>query len=199
MYVDALSEGSRTRVRFPPPPPDFASDFRVEVRSYVSACHQTLFRTTREAQSEVKSAAPKLLREGGQPFHRVFRSNFVARHESDFRVEVRSFTSARHQGFLIHLNKAEPFRVEAVRRRRMNFYYVYILHSEVDHERFYTGFTEDLDSRLKAHNSGNVPHTSKYKPWRIKTAIAFINRQKAIEFEKYLKTPSGRAFAKKRL
>jgi len=81
----------------------------------------------------------------------------------------------------------------------MKFYYVYILQSEIDQKKFYAGFTEDLDSRLKAHNSGNVHHTSKYKPWRIKTAIAFADRQKAVEFEKYLKTPSGRAFAKKRL
>jgi predicted GIY-YIG superfamily endonuclease len=41
----------------------------------------------------------------------------------------------------------------ANKRRRMKFYYVYILQSEIDHERFYAGFTEDLDSRLKTHNS----------------------------------------------
>jgi putative endonuclease len=81
----------------------------------------------------------------------------------------------------------------------MKFYYVYILQFEIDNKRFYTGFTEDLDSRLKAHNSGNVHHTSKYKPWRIKTAIAFHDRQKALDFGKYLKSPSGRAFTKKRL
>ncbi len=80
----------------------------------------------------------------------------------------------------------------------MKFYYVYILQSEVDQKRFYTGFTENLDSRLKTHNAGTVPHTSKYKPWSIKTAIAFNDRQKALNFEKYLKSPSGRAFAKKR-
>jgi len=83
--------------------------------------------------------------------------------------------------------------------KAVKFYYVYILQSELDQERFYTGFTEDLPSRLKTHNSGSVPHTSKYKPWRIKTAVAFTNRQKALAFEKYLKSPSGRAFAKKRL
>jgi hypothetical protein len=33
----------------------------------------------------------------------------------------------------------------------------------------------------------------------VKTAFAFDNRQKAVNFEEYLKTPSGRAFAKKRL
>ncbi len=81
----------------------------------------------------------------------------------------------------------------------MKFYYVYILQSEIDGERFYTGFTEDLDSRLKSHNSGGSPHTSKYKPWRIKTAVAFSDREKALDFERYLKSPSGRAFAKKRL
>jgi putative endonuclease len=90
-------------------------------------------------------------------------------------------------------------RAEAHWRRRMNFYYVYILQSEVEPERFYTGFTEDLEARLKSHNSGGCYHTSKYKPWHIKTAVAFGDRQKALDFEKYLKSPSGRAFAKKRL
>jgi hypothetical protein len=49
------------------------------------------------------------------------------------------------------------------------------------------------------HNAGEVPHTSKFRPWRIKTAIAFIDREQAAKFEHYLKTASGRAFAKKRL
>ena len=66
-------------------------------------------------------------------------------------------------------------------------------------DRFYTGFTENIENRLKDHNSGKDPHTAKYKPWRIKTAIAFTDRQKALDFERYLKTKSGRAFAKKRL
>ena len=74
-----------------------------------------------------------------------------------------------------------------------------MLASEADDSRHYTGLTENLESRLKAHNNGQVPHTSKFKPWKIKTAIAFSDRQKALDFERYLKTPSGRAFAKKRL
>ncbi|MBW1721020.1 MAG: GIY-YIG nuclease family protein [Deltaproteobacteria bacterium] len=81
----------------------------------------------------------------------------------------------------------------------MKFYYVYILQSQSTPEHYYTGFTEDLDSRLKSHNSRQVSHTSKYKPWRIKTAIVFTDRKRALDFEAYLKTPSGRAFAKKRL
>jgi predicted GIY-YIG superfamily endonuclease len=79
----------------------------------------------------------------------------------------------------------------------MNFHYVYILQNE--HSRFYVGSTEDLKARLKKHNAGEVPHTSKFRPWNIKTAVAFNCEEKAREFERYLKTSSGRAFAKKRL
>ena len=81
----------------------------------------------------------------------------------------------------------------------MKFSYVYILQSDTDPEHYYTGFTEDLDSRLKSHNAGQVPHTTKYRPWSIKTLITFTDRKKALDFETYLKSPSGRAFAKKRL
>jgi len=52
---------------------------------------------------------------------------------------------------------------------------------------FYTGFTENLELCLKHHNSGGDPHTAKYRPWRIKTAIAFTDREQALAFERYLK------------
>lgn len=77
------------------------------------------------------------------------------------------------------------------------FYYVYLLVSQTNATRHYTGLTKDLDARLNAHNAGQVPHTAKYRPWRIETAVAFHSREKAAEFEKYLKSHSGRAFAKK--
>ena len=82
---------------------------------------------------------------------------------------------------------------------RMIFYYTYILQSQNSPNRFYIGFTENLESRLKSHNRGENPYTARYKPWQIKTAIAFSDRQRAMAFEKYLKTPSDRAFSKKRL
>ena len=81
----------------------------------------------------------------------------------------------------------------------MKFFYVYVLQSEATLESFYVGFTEELQTRLKVHNSGQVPHTAKFRPWRIKTAVAFTDRQRAVDFERYLKSASGRAFAKKRL
>ena len=77
--------------------------------------------------------------------------------------------------------------------------YVYILQSLMDTQHFYTGITEDLNARLSMHNSGAVTHTAKYRPWRIKTYVAFADGSRASAFEKYLKSGSGRAFAKARL
>lgn len=77
--------------------------------------------------------------------------------------------------------------------------YVYILQSLTNAEHFYTGITDDLNARLSKHNSGAVAHTAKYGPWRIKSYIAFTDEDRALAFEKYLKSGSGRAFAKKRL
>ena len=81
----------------------------------------------------------------------------------------------------------------------MDFFYVYILESVDDSKIKYYGFTENLHQRLKEHNSGKSPHTSKHRPWRIKTAIAFTDRVQALDFEKYIKSHPGRAFALKHL
>lgn len=77
--------------------------------------------------------------------------------------------------------------------------YVYIPQSEPDGEHFYVGMTEDVEARLARHNAGDVSHTSKFRPWRLKTYVGFSNPDQAAAFEKYLKSASGRAFAKKRL
>ena len=77
--------------------------------------------------------------------------------------------------------------------------YVYILESVQTPEHHYVGVTDDLRSRLQKHNAGDVSHTSKFRPWRIKTYVAFTDEARAFAFEKYLKSGSGRAFAKKRL
>jgi len=68
--------------------------------------------------------------------------------------------------------------------------YVYI-HETLEFGHFYIGITDDLRARLAKHNAGEVPHTSKYRPWRLKTYVAFSDEARAIA--------SGRAFAKKRL
>ena len=78
-------------------------------------------------------------------------------------------------------------------------HYVYLLRSESASEQTYIGQTSDLKARLEKHNAGGVPHTSKYTPWSLETYIGFKSKDKAVEFERYLKTGSGWAFAKRRL
>ena len=77
--------------------------------------------------------------------------------------------------------------------------YVYILESLSTPDRHYVGLTNDLRARLMKHNAGDVTHTAKFTPWRIQTYFAFSDEGRAIAFERYLKTSSGRAFARKRL
>jgi predicted GIY-YIG superfamily endonuclease len=78
-------------------------------------------------------------------------------------------------------------------------FYVYLLESLPHPAEVYVGLTDDLRKRLKTHNAGGSPHTAKFKPWRLMTYVAFRDKQRAVEFERYLKSHSGRAFAKKRL
>ena len=76
-------------------------------------------------------------------------------------------------------------------------HYVYILVSEQDTVRHYTGYITDLEARFKKHNEGGVPHTSKLRPWRVETSIRFSSEKKARAFEPYLKTGSEREFARR--
>ncbi len=78
-------------------------------------------------------------------------------------------------------------------------HFVYLLRSISVPSQRYVGVTADLKTRLKDHNAGRSPHTSKFTPWRLETYIAFSNRQKAESFDTYLKSGSGHAFANKRL
>ena len=77
------------------------------------------------------------------------------------------------------------------------FYYVYILVSESNEMVHYSGTTRDLNARLDEHNRGKCPHTAKHRPWKIETALAFRSEAKARRFERYLKTGSGREFARR--
>ena len=77
------------------------------------------------------------------------------------------------------------------------FHYVYILASESDPRRHYTGMTTNPRRRLKQHNAGLCRTTCSHGPWRFETVVAFRSREKALAFERYLKSHSGRAFATK--
>jgi putative endonuclease len=78
-------------------------------------------------------------------------------------------------------------------------HYVYLIQSVTRPEKRYVGCTDDLRTRMKQHNAGASPHTSKYMPWTVTTYLAFSNRHQAEAFEKYLKSGSGHAFARRRL
>jgi putative endonuclease len=77
------------------------------------------------------------------------------------------------------------------------FFYVYILASEAHDTIHYTGVTQNLRERPREHNRGACPHSSKDRPWRLETAIAFRSEIKARAFERYLKSGSGREFARR--
>ena len=78
-----------------------------------------------------------------------------------------------------------------------HFFYVYELVSKRDESIRYRGITRDLKARLRKHNTGGCLHTAKYRLWYIEVAVAFRSEPKARDFERYLKTGSGREFARR--
>jgi predicted GIY-YIG superfamily endonuclease len=76
-------------------------------------------------------------------------------------------------------------------------FYTYILESVANPGEFYRGHTDNLKRRLAEHNAGKCPHTSKCRPWQVKFYAAFETLALAREFEQYLKSGSGHAFANK--
>ncbi len=77
-------------------------------------------------------------------------------------------------------------------------YYCYILKSLKDGS-FYTGSTKNLKSRLEKHNRKEVTYSSTKAPFKLAWYSVFSTKNKAIEFEMYLKSSSGFAFRNKRL
>ena len=77
-------------------------------------------------------------------------------------------------------------------------YYVYHIRSVKYPNQFYIGYTTNLSERLIKHNEGGSRHTAPYRPWKLHMYHVFSDEKKAIAFEKYLKSGSGNAFAKKR-
>ena len=74
---------------------------------------------------------------------------------------------------------------------------VYILRSDCDPEKHYTGLTSNVARRLAWHNAGQNVHTAANRPWSVIVTIEFHTEQAARRFERYLKSGSGRAFAKR--
>ncbi len=75
--------------------------------------------------------------------------------------------------------------------------HVYLLQSIHHPDKRYIGLTSNVEERLKAHNAGKSAHTAKYVPWKLVAVIYFEDNAKAVAFERYLKSGSGRAFARR--
>jgi putative endonuclease len=76
--------------------------------------------------------------------------------------------------------------------------FVYILRSEGD-GRPYVGVTSDVARRLETHNSGGNSATASHRPWRLDVVFEFADEERARRLERYLKSGSGRAFARRHL
>ena len=76
-------------------------------------------------------------------------------------------------------------------------YAVYIL--KCSNGNYYTGYTTNIKNRLRAHGKGEVSFTKDKLPIQLVYLSSFANKQKAYDFERYLKTGSGIAFRNKRL
>ena len=75
-------------------------------------------------------------------------------------------------------------------------YYVYALKCS---NGYYIGCTSDLGERIPHHKKGQVPATKNRLPITLIAYFAFANKYTAFNFEKYLKSGSGRVFVKKHL
>lgn len=81
--------------------------------------------------------------------------------------------------------------------RIINVFYAYIL--QLSNGDFYHGYSDNLKQRYLKHERGNVISTRNFRPVRLIFYAAFRTKEKAILFEKYLKTGSGYAFRNKHL
>ena len=77
--------------------------------------------------------------------------------------------------------------------------FVYLLRNHESPPRYYAGVTSDVARRLAEHNAGSCIHTAKYRPWMIDVVIEFPEEQRAVAFERYLKSGSGVVFAQRHL
>ena len=84
-------------------------------------------------------------------------------------------------------------------RAVLHMHYVYLLRSRPYSAQTYIGYTVDLKTRLQTHNAGGSIHTRRHLPWKLEGYLAFTDKYRALEFERYLKSHSGQVFAAKRL
>ena len=179
----------RTGVRIPPPP-DFARADRTRASSW-QACLAEAAKAAkadpvvqaRERRIRAKSVTPKRQsREGGPP-SQVIREGGLQ----------RGFESARSLSIALRRRRARCDHSRMISSPHI----VYVLESIAQPARHYTGLTTNANNRVARHNAGLSGHTSKHRPWKLLVSIEFADPERALRFEKDLKTGSGRAFARR--
>jgi putative endonuclease len=78
-------------------------------------------------------------------------------------------------------------------------FYVYLIRSTAKPGKTYVGMTEALEARIARHNAGAVPATARFAPWDLVAFVAVREHNRAIQLERYFKSGSGHAFARKHL
>ncbi len=127
------------------------------------------------------------------PVFQGWAKRSVARPSKNFRSTRRGDCSATWGAF------QSGQLVGCGRRQGSMQRHVYVLASVGRLRRFYVGLTRDVEKRLGKHNKGGCIATKSGRPWRLRTVVSFDSEQRARAFERYLKTGSGRAFARRRL
>ena len=92
---------------------------------------------------------------------------------------------------------AGPIRASTSHMHGIEKRIVYIIRSNTDPSRHYVGITNDVPGRLEWHNHGPSGHTVAHRPWSLVVSMEFPTEADALRFERYLKSGSGRAFAKR--
>lgn len=77
-------------------------------------------------------------------------------------------------------------------------FYVYVIESEPT-DKWYIGYSSDLKTRVKAHNTSGNQSTRPFAPWKIIYYEAYTSKEDAIGREKFLKSGSGWRYLKKQM
>ncbi len=120
----------------------------------------------------------------------------------DYQARLESACSFCYRGFESHPLRQSSLKLRLAdqiqKRVRYEMWYVYVLRSSKDHN-LYIGSTNDVNRRLREHNSGKVVSTKYRMPFNLEAYFAVKDQIRAIGFEQYLKSGSGRVFLQKRI
>ena len=75
----------------------------------------------------------------------------------------------------------------------MNNFFVYILYSQFL-DKYYVGYTSDLEKRIFEHNNGISSFTAKSSDWVLKYSVAYPDREAAMAREKEIKNKKSRKY-----